>query len=154
MDTQLLHAFLAVADKRSFSLAADQLNLTQSAISKRIALLEEELSSPLFDRIGRQVHLTEAGNTLLPHAKQLVEDTESTVRLMKERRGEVGGLLRIATSHHIGVHRLPPFLKVYTQQYPKVHLDIHFIDSEQATQAILRGEFDLAIITQIGRAHV
>lgn len=147
MDTQLLRAFLAVAQQQSFSLAANQLKLTQSAVSKRIALLEEQLSSLLFDRVGRQVHLTEAGHTLLPHAKQLLEDSEKTILLMKEQQGAIGGTLRIATSHHIGVHRLPPFLKTYTQQYPDVHLELQFLDSEQAIQAIFQGDFDLALIT-------
>lgn len=147
MDTQLLRAFLTVSQYKSFSVAATQLNLTQSAVSKRIAVLEEQLSSVLFDRVGRRVILTEAGNTLLPHAKKLLEDSENTVRLMKQQQGSISGQLRIATSHHIGVHRLPPFLKSYTQQYPEVHLQLHFIDSEQATQAILQGDFDLALIT-------
>lgn len=147
MDRQLLQAFLAIAQQQSFSLAANQLKLTQSAVSKRIALLEEQLSSLLFDRVGRQVHLTEAGHTLLPHAKQLLEDSEKTIRLMKEQQGAIGGTLRIATSHHIGVHRLPPFLKTYTQQYPDVHVTLQFLDSEQAIQAIFQGDFDLALIT-------
>jgi DNA-binding transcriptional LysR family regulator len=147
MDTQLLRAFLAVAQQQSFSLAANQLMLTQSAVSKRIALLEKQLSSLLFDRVGRQVHLTEAGNTLLPYAKQLVEDSEKTIRVMKEQQGTINGILRIATSHHIGVHRLPPFLKIYTQHYPDVHLALQFLDSEQAIHAILHGDFDLALIT-------
>ncbi|MFT5419315.1 MAG: DNA-binding transcriptional LysR family regulator [Candidatus Endobugula sp.] len=147
MDTHLLHAFLIVADQQSFSLAAKHLSLTQPAVSKRIALLEEQLGTLLFDRIGRNIALTEAGCTLLPHAKRLVDDNEKTLRLMKDRQGTVGGSLRIATSHHIGVHRLPPFLKAYTQQYPEVYLQLHFIDSEQAIEAILQGEFDLALIT-------
>jgi DNA-binding transcriptional LysR family regulator len=147
MDTHLLHAFLAVAELQSFSLAAKHLSLTQPAVSKRIALLEEQLGTVLFDRIGRNIALTEAGSTLLPHAKRLVDDNEKTLILMKEQQGKIGGSLRIATSHHIGVHRLPPFLKAYTQQYPEVHLQLHFIDSEQAIEAILQGEFDLALIT-------
>ena len=65
MDTHGLHAFLAVTEHGSFSAAAEALFLTQPAISKRIALLEDQLGARLFDRIGRQVHLTEAGLSLI-----------------------------------------------------------------------------------------
>lgn len=66
MDTQSLQAFLAVADSGSFSRAAEQLHLTQPAVSKRIATLETLTRARLFDRIGRRVSLTEAGRLLLP----------------------------------------------------------------------------------------
>ena len=62
-------------------------------------------------------------------------------------RVEVSGHLRFGTSHHIGLHRLPPILRQYTKQYPEVELDIQFIDSEQAAALILKGEIELALIT-------
>jgi len=147
MDTQLLQAFIAVAELSSFSLAAQKLHVTQSAISKRIGLLEQQLSTPLFDRIGRSVALTESGNLLLPRAKQLLDDSDSTIRLIKEQQGQVTGTLRIATSHHIGVHRLPPYLKQFRSRFPDVQLQVHFLDSEKAIQASSDGLFDLAVIT-------
>jgi len=61
--------------------------------------------------------------------------------------GEVHGTLRFATSHHIGLHRLPPVLKQFVQQYPQVRLDIRFMDSEQACHAVEQGELELAIVT-------
>ena len=68
MVIQHLQAFVAIAENGSFSAAAERLHLTQPAISKRIALLEEQLKAPLFDRIGRQVALTQAGQLLLSKA--------------------------------------------------------------------------------------
>ncbi len=68
MDTLALQAFVEVAALASFSLAAEQLHITQPAVSKRIASLELQLDSKLFDRIGRTVSLTEAGHKLLPKA--------------------------------------------------------------------------------------
>lgn len=147
MDTQLLSAFITVAQKLSFSQAAEHLSLTQSAISKRIALLEEQLSVILFDRIGRRVVLTEAGQALLPRALHILSVIDDTQRFMEQQKDDVNGTLRIATSHHIGIHRLPSLLKHYKQQYPEVHLQLQFIDSEQATRAIQQGEYDLALIT-------
>lgn len=147
MDTQLLKAFLAVADQRSFSLAAEHLYLTQPAISKRIALLEQQLDCRLFDRIGRKVFLTEAGSALLPRARNILASVEDAQRAMGNLSGHVGGKLQLATSHHIGLHRLPPFLRRYTQMYPRVALALEFMDSEVAFDAIQRGALELAVIT-------
>jgi DNA-binding transcriptional LysR family regulator len=147
MDIQLLKAFITIAENGSFSAAAQRLHLTQSAISKRIALLEDQVTQPLFDRIGRSVQLTEAGHALVPRAKRILQEIADTKQYMSDIRGSVSGPLRIATSHHVGLHRLPPFLKTFSQQYPEVHLELTFIDSEQAINAILQGEFELALIT-------
>lgn len=147
MDTQQLSAFVAIAKFDSFSEAAEHLGLTQSAISKRIALLEEFLQQSLFDRVSRQIQLTEAGHALLPRAKQLLQDMDDTKRFMSDLNGLVAGSLSMATSHYIGLHRLPPVLKEFANAYPDVHLQLNFIDSEQAYQAILQGDFELALIT-------
>lgn len=147
MDIQQLTAFVTIAELGSFSAAARRLHLTQSAISKRIALLEVQVTQPLFDRIGRSVQLTEAGLALVPRAKRILQEIADTKQFMSDSRGSVSGPLRIATSHHIGLHRLPPFLTTFSQQYPDVHLQLTFIDSEQAINAIVQGEFELALIT-------
>ena len=76
MDIAILQAFTTVADTRSFSEAALRLHLTQPAISKRIALLESSLNCQLFDRIGRQIALTEAGQALLREGRNLLWDRE------------------------------------------------------------------------------
>lgn len=147
MDTEALKTFIAVADSGSFSLAAEQLFLTQPAVSKRISLLEEQLNTRLFDRIGRQITLTEAGRKLLPHAQKIMQEIDASRREILDLGGEVSGQLSIAISHHIGLHRLPPVLKAYSQQYPKVALDIRFTDSEAAHESILHGGLELAVVT-------
>jgi len=147
MDTNLLTAFIAVAKHKSFSMAADELHLTQPAISKRIALLEGQLANTLFDRIGKQIQLTEAGTTLLPKATNILTELDDTKRLIQNLSGNVCGSLDIATSHHIGLHHLPNILRHFASQYPKVKLDIQFMGSEDAYDAIRRSERELAIIT-------
>lgn len=78
MDWASLNAFVAVADHGGFSAAAAQLHLTQPAVSKRIALLESSLGARLFDRLGRQVLLTEAGRLLLlPRARQMLAEADA-----------------------------------------------------------------------------
>jgi DNA-binding transcriptional LysR family regulator len=147
MDLAALHAFIAVAEHGSFSEAAERLHLTQPAVSKRIASLEQQLSMRLFDRLGREISLTEAGRALLPRAYQILNVLDDTRRALTNLNGEISGRLTLATSHHIGLHRLPPLLRAFTQAHPKVALDIQFLDSEVAYEEILHGRAELAVIT-------
>lgn len=147
MDTQNLIAFQTVAELGSFSSAAELLRLTQPAVSKRIASLEQQLDCRLFDRIGRTVTLTESGRALLPRARLILKEVAETRRLITDLSGDISGPLRLATSHHIGLHRLPPFLRHFSKNHPRVDLDIKFLDSEKAYEGILHGQFELAIIT-------
>jgi len=147
MDTHTLTAFIAVADTQSFSHAAEQLFITQSAVSKRIALLEEQLGQRLFDRIGRKVSLTEAGDALLPRAKSILNEIKDATRAMGNLSGEVGGILSLAASHHISLHRLPPILRSFARTYPQVTLDLRFHESEVAYNGVLHGDLELALIT-------
>lgn len=147
MDIAALQAFVEVADRASFSAAAKALYLTQPAISKRVAQLEDELGTRLFDRIGRRVALTAIGSELLPHARRLLNDARELRRLVADLSGEVRGRLVMGTSHHIGLHRLPVPLKRFTARYPAVELDIRFMDSEAACRAVETGDLELAIVT-------
>lgn len=151
MDTQNLQAFVAVALSRSFSLAAEKLHITQPAISKRIHMLEQQLDTQLFDRIGRQVSLTEAGRTLLPHAESILAAMKTARQAVADLSGETKGQLKLITSHHIGLHRLPKILREYTERYPLVELDIRFMDSGEAYAAVLKGDCDLGIITEVAQ---
>ena len=147
MDIQNIRAFLMVAEMRSFSRAAEKLFITQPAISKRISTLEFALDCQLFDRLGKSVHLTQAGEALIPSYQRIVSELAETQRIISNLRTEVSGHLKFGTSHHIGLHRLPPVLRQYTRKYPKVELDIQFMDSEQASALILKGSIELALIT-------
>lgn len=147
MDLHALIAFVEVARYQSFSLAADALFISQPAISKRISALEAELGTALFNRINRKVTLTEAGRALLPRVQALRTELEDIRRLASNLSGDVHGALTMGTSHHIGLHRLPPALSEFNQRYPAVQLDLRFVASEQACQAVERGELELAIAT-------
>ena len=153
MDNQNLKAFITVANSGSFSESAEQLHLTQSAISKRIAQLEHQIGKKLFDRIARQVTLTEAGTELLPRALRILQEYENALQAINDLSGEASGTLRLAISHHLGLHRLPPVLKQFAQQYPKVTLDIEFMDSEKAYEQVLHGQSEVAIITLALESH-
>lgn len=147
MDIQTLNAFIEVARLQSFSKAAEVLFVTQPAISKRITALETELGTALFNRINRKVTLTEAGRVLLPKVQNLRNELTDIRRLASNLSTNVSGELVMGTSHHIGLHRLPPILKAFNQNYPEVHLDLRFVSSEEACLGVEQGDLELAIIT-------
>ncbi len=147
IDIAELLTFIKVAETSSFSEAGSQLFLTQPAISKRIAALESNLGVRLFDRIGRQVQLTEAGIRLLPKARRMAEDLQDIKRSMTLQMQGVSGELRLSTSHHVGLRRLPKSLKRFQEDFPSAHLEIEFTQSEEAYQDVLKGRAELGIIT-------
>lgn len=147
MDINNLKTFVSVAETGSFSVASENLFLTQPAISKRIAALESDLATALFDRIGRQVTLTEAGRALLPRARKILDEIEDGRRAIRNLSGNVSGTLSLGTSHHIGLHRLPPVLSDFNQKYPDVALDLRFLASEEVYQQVIHGDIELGIVT-------
>jgi DNA-binding transcriptional LysR family regulator len=147
LDIHCIQAFLAVSETGSFSRAADLLCITQPAISKRIQSLEHSLGITLFDRVGKGVRLTEAGEALLPSSRRIVGEIAESERIISNLRKTTRGILSLATSHHIGLHRLPHVLRDYSTSYPDVELKVSFMDSEQACQQIIAGDIELAIIT-------
>lgn len=153
MDLANLNAFILVAETGSFSLAGERLGLTQPAVSKRIAALEQQLGVRLFDRVARDIGLTEAGRALLPRAQRIRQELQDTRRALGNLNSRVEGQLSLATSHHIGLHRLPPVLRNFAKTYPKVTLDIQFLDSEVAYEKVLHGQVELAVVTLAPQTH-
>lgn len=152
MDINNLKAFIEVADKRSFSRSAESLHLTQPAVSKRIAALESELSARLFDRVGRSVHLTEAGNVLLPSARQISAELDRIEEVICNLGQSVSGKLSIGTSPHIGVYHLASVLKHFRETFNDVEMDIQFNNSISTLSAVEEGVFEMALCAMSGPA--
>ena len=142
-----LESFIQVARLRSFSAAAQQLHISQPAMSKRIQSLESHLGVTLFDRLGKRVRLTPAGELLVGKANAMLDLSKDMERDVGNLAQTVSGRLSMATSHHIGLHRLAPVLQRFTQQYPEVELDIQFEDSEVAHKLVRAGDIELAVVT-------
>lgn len=147
MDAQQLSAFLVVAEQGSFSRAANELAITQPAISKRISSLEADLGCKLFDRLGRKVSLTEAGELLRPQAEDILRRFSEVRQSMSVEPETVSGVLRLTTSHHIGLHRLAPVLRTFRRRFEGVQLDIRFEDSEIGYHRVRQGTGELAVVT-------
>lgn len=147
MDITNLQAFIAVARQQSFSAASEALHITQPAVSKRVASLEEELGIRLFHRVARQVSLTEAGSQLLPKAQALLEQAQDMRQYAMNLSTDISGTLSVAIAHHVGLHRMPPILSEFAKNYSEVALDIRFEDSDRALHMVEQGDIELAIIT-------
>ena len=147
MNLAAFEAFVKVMETGSISLAAEQLFITQPAVTKRIHSLEDYFGVKLFESAGRGVQATHAAHSLLPKVKNWLNELGDIHHTLSHEQDQVQGKLKIGTSHHIGLHHLPQHLKHYVQHFPNVKLDVHFVDSEQAHEQVLAGDLELAFLT-------
>ncbi|WP_373054368.1 LysR family transcriptional regulator [Thioalkalivibrio sp.] len=147
LSVESLQAFVAVVDTGAFSAAAERLHLTQPAISKRIQSLEATLERPLFERQGRRVRPTEVAERLLPEAREILARLRAIEQQVADLDQVVRGRIRLATSHHIALHRLPAPLSAMREHYPGLDLELAFMDSEAGIEAVMHGDADLALAT-------
>lgn len=144
---EALRAFVAVSDTGSFSRAAAKLHLTQPAVSKRVDALEQALGVKVFDRLGRRLQLSPAGEALMVRTRILLSDLDEISLNVGGPRRALGGTLRFGASHHVGLHRLPVALERFHRLYPQVRLDLQFLDSESGCAAVERGGLEFAAVT-------
>lgn len=145
MELKLLQTFLAVARRLSFHRAAEEQHFSQSTISAHIRELEEELGRPLFDRLGRRIRLTEAGERLVDYAKRMLElDEEARAELTGA--GEVRTTLTVRIPESLAVHRLPPVIKEFNRLRPRVSLNVTTCAHDGLRQDFRQGLTDLAFL--------
>ena len=145
MTLDQLTAFLWVARLGGFRRAAEQLNLTQPAISTRIARLEEELATPLFDRDGSGLTLTRQGTLLLSYANQMLF-VQDEIRKHVADTAQLTGLFRIGASETVAQSWLPDFLKAFSAVYPKINIDLTVDISTDLRASLLTRQLDLAFL--------
>lgn len=147
MDIYQLSYFKKVADTRSISRAAEELFLTQPAVSKQIKALEEELGEKLFDRIGKKVVLTRTGKVFYDYASRILQTVSEAKTAVKDMSDKCAGELVVGTSDHISIHRLPEILKFYINAYPDVDLKLRCHRSETILEMVKDNRVDLGIVT-------
>ncbi|MFH1984607.1 MAG: LysR family transcriptional regulator [Pseudomonadota bacterium] len=145
MELRHLATFLSVAHHLSFIRAAELLNYAQSSVSAQIQTLEDELGVKLFDRLGRRIVLTEAGEHLLPYAEKLVTLAAETRSEMLGTR-QPGGTLTIRIPESFGVCHLPAILKTYCTAFPAVRLQFITCAVEGLQRDLRKGVTDLAFL--------
>jgi DNA-binding transcriptional LysR family regulator len=146
MELKYIEIFCAVVELKSFSKAARSLRLTQPTISIHIKALEDEFSTRLFDRMGRNILPTEAGETLYRYAKEIVRIKEQA-RLAMDKLGEgMAGRLIIGASTIPGEYILPPLLGRFKRLFPEIVPTLKIGDSGDIHRSVLDGDVDVGII--------
>jgi DNA-binding transcriptional LysR family regulator len=147
MELRHLRYFEAVARHSHVTRAAEELHIAQPALSKQISQLEHELDVALFDRVGRNVRLTEAGEALLPHARMVLAQVEAARAEMAERIGLRRGRVAIGTPPTVGTQLLPRALAAFNQTYPGIEFRLHEAGVQTLLDLLEAGLADIAIVT-------
>ncbi|HET9141346.1 LysR family transcriptional regulator [Actinophytocola sp.] len=146
MTLQQLVYFLAVAETRNFTRAAQRAHVAQPSLSKQIQTLETELGAALFSRARGHVGLTAAGEALLPIAKRILSDVDAARLEVGELVGLRAGRLRLGATPSLCVGILPDVLRRFHDTYPGIQLVVQESGSRDLTRALTGGELDLALI--------
>jgi DNA-binding transcriptional LysR family regulator len=148
IDSRQLRAFAALARTGSFTLAAKELFLSQSAVSHSMKALESDVGCRLFDRMGKKVSLTQAGETLLHHVEKILLEME-TARGTLEQLSRWGvGRLRVGASTTACQYILPAVLRELKESFPRCRITIEPGDTLEALEASRKNRVDLAIVLQ------
>lgn len=140
-----IQAFVAIADLGGFHRAAEQLHLTQTALTRRLQKLEAALDTRLVERTTRRVSLTPAGRDFLPRARSLVEDMRAAVADVKSGHQRSRGVLRVASIPSLTSHILPQVIQRFAQQAPEVRLRIFDGTSDEVRDAVRSGQAELGV---------
>ena len=141
-----IRVFLMVVEKKSFSKAAKALFLTQPAVSFQIQMLEEHYGTRLFDRVSRNIILTEAGELLYKYATEMSDMQASLEKDMQELNNTILGRLRIGASITIGEYIAPYILGNFKKHYPKVTLSLEVANSDEIEMAIHDTSLDIGLV--------
>lgn len=147
MELRHLRYFEAVARHSHVTRAAAELHIAQPALSKQISQLEQELGVALFDRVGRSLRLTEAGEALLPHARAAMAQVEAAKAAMAERVGLRRGRATVGTPPTVGTQLLPAVLAAFNGRYPGIELRLHEAGVQTLLDLLETGLTDVAIVT-------
>ncbi|MFG1677861.1 LysR family transcriptional regulator [Micromonospora sp. NPDC049282] len=148
MEMQLhqLRYFVAVAEVRHFTQAADVVGITQPSLSKQIHALEADLGAPLFERVRGNIALTAAGEVLLPLAKRILADVDTATREVQELVGLRRGRVRLGATPSLATSLAPPVLRRFRDAHPTVDLRVEEGGSQDLVRDMLRGDLDLALV--------
>lgn len=147
--TKQLRVLLAVAQCGSISRAADRLRLSQSSLSRHVTLLEEALAATLFERFGRGVRLTEAGELLCSHARLILAQIDAARLEVIASVDEPAGEVRLAIPPSLRDQVTRPVVARFRQACPKVYLRLAEGTSQQSYERALRGDADVVVLTDM-----
>lgn len=144
-----MNVFLTAAETQNFSEAARQLHMTQPAVSMQIQSLEQLLGALLFERSGRRIQLSEAGETLIPMARDLVNMSLRIEETMKSLSGKVVGHLKIGCSTTAGKYILPQLVARFRRMHPGVHVTVYNSGRDHVMQMLCDGMTHISVISSL-----
>ncbi|MEU5299015.1 LysR family transcriptional regulator [Streptomyces umbrinus] len=152
MEIRLLVTFEKVATVLSFTQAAAELKYAQSSVTSQIRALESSLGVQLFDRLGSHIRLTEAGDRLVPYARQIIELSEEA-RAAVVGTEEPSGTLTVGTMESLTSYRLSPLLELFHHRYPGVRLSMRPTLGDETRQALRQGTYDVGFLMERETEH-
>lgn len=146
MDLRALEVFCKIMELRSFSRAAEAVLLTQPTVSGHIKTLEEELGLRLFDRAGRNVTPTRAGELLHGYARRILALREEAQQAISEHKGGLRGHLAVGGSSIPGAYILPPLLAAFKREHPEVSIGLHISGSREIVRSVIEGAAEVGMV--------
>ncbi len=137
--------FVAVAEHESVRAAARELNVASSAVNRHLLALEREFGVNFFDRVGRRLRLSEAGEILLRHAKRALADIDNAIASIDDLSGLKRGRVKVATVESVADAMLPGLVQRFQEAYPGIKLDIQIGSAASVTEQLLASDCHLAI---------
>jgi LysR family transcriptional regulator, low CO2-responsive transcriptional regulator len=147
MDLRQLEIIRAIADSGSFTAAGEKLHVSQSAISRQILLLEDELGEPVFHRIGRRIRITPAGESLLQLSHRVFQDLQETVSSISDKRESLSGTMRLVGGMTVCLYVFPALLAEVRRIHPNLDLKVTVGSAERSIAMLRSGAGDLGLIT-------
>jgi DNA-binding transcriptional LysR family regulator len=147
VDLRQLEVVRAVAETGSFTAAARRLHVSQSAVSRQVLLLEEELREPLFLRLGRKVRLTDAGDALVQLSRRVLTDIRETASAIADHQAALKGTLRLGGGMTVCLHVFPDLLREYRRKHREVEVKLTTGATPQLVERLRAGALDVALLT-------
>lgn len=149
MNFHQLHIFNVVAKHRSFSKAAAELYLSQPTVSVHLQKLEQELGMELFEQLGRNIFLTDAGRMLFIYTQKIFSLAEEAERALEELQGLHKGRIRLGASTTPGIYYLPKLLGQFKEDFPGIELILDVNNSLEIEKKVLSNQLDIAVIGHV-----
>jgi len=152
MELRHLRYFIALAETLSFTRAAERVHVTQSTLSHQIHQLEEEIGHALFERVGRRVLLSPAGENFLGYASRALREVDQGVAELLRNPNELSGEVKIGTTHTFNYGFVPQCVATFLQEHPTVKVSVQELAADAITQKLLDGTLDVGIGYQAATA--
>ena len=146
MDLRQLEILQTIAETGSFTASGKKLHVSQSAISRQILLLEEELGEPVFHRIGRRIRITPAGESLLQLSHRVFQDLQETVSSISDKRESLSGTMRLVGGMTVCLYVFPALLAEVRRVHPHLDLKVTVGSAERSIAMLRSGAGDLGMI--------